>query len=293
MRWRCSGSESHAGSDSWRSVSSASAGITPNRFCRAKISSRSTSQPWSKRPRNGSLHSGATSRVGRAGRPVGKEWPVRRHGPLPVDPLDHAIGEIGAQVIVLGVFGSFDRRGAVIQTRVVLVGFTPHESVELFEAHPSGPPIERSGRADFPYRSVVPFTESRCAVAVLSQRLGYGRRRFRDDAVVAVVAGGKLCDGSGVDDVVVAAGQQRGPGGRTQRRGVETVVPQPFLGQRVTGRGFNRPTKCCGGAEADVVEQHDHHVRRPLRGPDGGDGRHLRLGDRLAGMAAGRCIRQR
>lgn len=60
MRWRCSGSESHAGSDSWRSVSSASAGITPNRFCRAKISSRSTSQPWSKRPRNGSLHSGAT-----------------------------------------------------------------------------------------------------------------------------------------------------------------------------------------------------------------------------------------
>jgi hypothetical protein len=41
---------SHAGISSARSVSSASGGITPSSFCRANVSSRSTSQPLSKRP---------------------------------------------------------------------------------------------------------------------------------------------------------------------------------------------------------------------------------------------------
>ena len=41
---------SQAGISAGRAVSSASAGITPSSFCRAKVSSRKASQPWSKRP---------------------------------------------------------------------------------------------------------------------------------------------------------------------------------------------------------------------------------------------------
>ncbi len=48
---------SHAGISSGRAVSSASAGITPISCCRAKISSRSASQPASKRPLYLSDHS--------------------------------------------------------------------------------------------------------------------------------------------------------------------------------------------------------------------------------------------
>ena len=44
------GTSSHAGNASFLGVSSASAGITPSAFCRAKVSSRSLSQPWSNLP---------------------------------------------------------------------------------------------------------------------------------------------------------------------------------------------------------------------------------------------------
>ena len=51
---------SQAGISSWRAVSSASGGITPSSFWRAKISSRSASQPASKRPLYLSAHSVGT-----------------------------------------------------------------------------------------------------------------------------------------------------------------------------------------------------------------------------------------
>ncbi|CKS65492.1 Uncharacterised protein [Mycobacterium tuberculosis] len=51
---------SHAGISACRAVSWQSAGITPSSFCRAKVSSRSASQPTSKRPRYLSAHSRGT-----------------------------------------------------------------------------------------------------------------------------------------------------------------------------------------------------------------------------------------
>jgi Molybdopterin oxidoreductase len=45
-----SGISSHAGISLWRAVSWQSAGITPSSFCRAKVSSRNVSQPWSNLP---------------------------------------------------------------------------------------------------------------------------------------------------------------------------------------------------------------------------------------------------
>ncbi len=43
-----------------RSVSTASAGMTPSSFCRANVSSRSASQPWSNLPLYLSAHSVGT-----------------------------------------------------------------------------------------------------------------------------------------------------------------------------------------------------------------------------------------
>ena len=48
---------SYAGISAWRSVSSASGGITPSSFWRANVSSRRRSQPSSKRPLYLSAHS--------------------------------------------------------------------------------------------------------------------------------------------------------------------------------------------------------------------------------------------
>ena len=51
---------SHAGISSGRAVSTASCGTTPSSFCRAMVSSRSASQPWSNFPRYRSDHSVGT-----------------------------------------------------------------------------------------------------------------------------------------------------------------------------------------------------------------------------------------
>ena len=51
---------SHAGISLWRAVSWQSAGMTPSFFCRAKVSSRSLSQPWSNLPLYLSAHSFGT-----------------------------------------------------------------------------------------------------------------------------------------------------------------------------------------------------------------------------------------
>ena len=51
---------SHAGISSCRAVSSASAGMTPSSFCRAKVRSRCTSQPSSNWPAYLSAHSFGT-----------------------------------------------------------------------------------------------------------------------------------------------------------------------------------------------------------------------------------------
>ena len=48
---------SHACTPGARGVSFASAGITPSFFCRAKVSSRTLSQPWSNLPLYFSTHS--------------------------------------------------------------------------------------------------------------------------------------------------------------------------------------------------------------------------------------------
>ena len=57
----CSGvNESQAGISSGRGVSSASWGMTPSSFWRAKVSSRYCSYPASNWPLNGSLHSAGT-----------------------------------------------------------------------------------------------------------------------------------------------------------------------------------------------------------------------------------------
>ncbi len=62
--------------------------------------------------------------------------------------------------------------------------------------------------------------------------------------------------------MVVPAGEQRGPGGRAQRRHVKTVVTQPLRRQLAERRRLARAAKRRGIAEAGVIHQHQQDVRR-------------------------------
>ena len=95
------GASPRPGSASGRGVSSASAGITPSCFCRANVSSRSLSQPWSNLPRYFSLHSvgDLVRRVGAAGGVVHEPRLVRVLGAHLVQPLDRLVGQVVRQVV--------------------------------------------------------------------------------------------------------------------------------------------------------------------------------------------------
>src|SRR5579872_4502470 len=79
---------------------------------------------------------------------------------------------------------------------------------------------------------------------------------------------------------MVAPGEQRGAGRRTQRRGMEIGVAQTTLGEAIDVRRIDGRTVAAEMREAGIVEQDDDDVRRSIawlrqiRPP------RLRLGDR-------------
>ena len=169
-----SGMSSQAGISAWRAVSWQSSGTTPSFFCRAMVSSRSLSQPWSNLPLYLSAHSFGhmVRRVGRAGREIDEERLVRRQRLLLRYPGHGLVGHVLHEVIALfGRLLGFDRRGAFVQRRVPLVRLAADEPVEILEAAAARRPcVERPDRAGFPHRHFVTLAELRRGVAVELQR---------------------------------------------------------------------------------------------------------------------------
>src|SRR5262249_58530973 len=108
--------------------------------------------------------------------------------------------------------------------RSTLVGVAADEAVEVVEAESGGPQVERPGLAGVPVGDIVVLAEPGGAIAVLLQDLGDGRRVLPHQRVVPREAGAEFHDAGGVNRVMVAAGDKRRPGGRTQGGGVELVV---------------------------------------------------------------------
>src|SRR5580658_2398589 len=90
-----------------------------------------------------------------------------------------------------------------VQPRMPLTVRASHESVVILEPQAGGPVIERTRRIGLPNRRVMPLAESRGAVAVLLQHLGYGDRALGPDGVVTGEAGCALHDGAKTDFVIV------------------------------------------------------------------------------------------
>ena len=104
-------------------------------------------------------------------------------------------------------------------------------------------------------------------IAVELQRQRQRRLGVRQHRGVAGCRGRGLGDAAHADRMMVAAGQQRLPRRRAQRRGVEPGVLQPARGQLLEVGRLARPAEGAAGAEADVVDQDDQHVGRALGRP--------------------------
>ncbi len=262
------------GAVSWQSC-----GTTPSFFCRARVSSRSLSQPCVELALVlvGPLLGHVVRRVGRAGREVDEERLVRRERLLLADPVHGLVGHVLHEVVaLLGRLLRLDRRGALVERRVPLVGLAADEAVEVLEAAAArGPGVERPGRARLPHRHLVALAELRRVVAVELERLGQRRHGVGQHRAVARRAGGDLGDAAHAGGVVVAAGQQRLPRRRAERRGVEAVELQAARRQLLRGRRLAGAAEGAGGAESRVIDQDNQHIGRTLGRPQLLDGRKL------------------
>ena len=272
---------SQAGISSGRAVSSASAGMTPSSFCRAKrlLAQRVPALVELALVLGRPLGGHVVRRVRRARRVVDEERLVGHQRLLLAHPVDRVVGHVlGEVVALLRRAVGLDRDGVLVDRRRVLVRLAADEAVEVLEAAAAGGPgVERPHRARLPHRHLVALAELRRRVAVELQRLGQRRRRVRAHRVVAGRRGRDLGDAAHADRVVVAAGEQRLPRRRAERRRVEAVVLQPVRRQPLGGRRLARPAEGARGSEAGVVEQDDEHVRRAGRRPQRLDRRERRV----------------
>ena len=265
-----SGMSSHAGISAWRAVSSQSSGMTPSFFCRAKVSSRSLSQPWSNLPLYLSAHSLGTW----CGACVAPGAKYTKNGLSAAsafcwrDPGDRLVGHVRHEVVALfGRLLRLDRRRAFVERGIPLVGLAADEAVEVFEPAAAGRPcVERPDRARLPHRHLMALAELRGRVAVELQRPRQRRDRVRQHRTVARRGGRDLGDAAHAGGMMIAPGQQRLPRRRAERGRVEagvleSVCRQPFGIRRLAGaaEGARR-------AEPDIVEQDDQTFGAPLGG---------------------------
>ena len=217
--------------------------------------------------------------MGGPGREVHKERLVRHQRLLLTDPADRVVGQVLGQVVpLLGCRRRLDRRRALVQRRVPLVVLPTDEPIEVLEPATSRRPgVERTHRRCLPHRHLVALAELRRRIPIQLQRHRQRRLGVRTQRIVPRSRRRRLGDRAHPHRMMVTPRQQRRPGRRAQRGGVEAVVAQPTLRQPVGGRRTARPPKRGRGAEAHIVDEHDQHVRCPLR-------RQQRLDRRVRGL---------
>ena len=205
-------------------------------------------------------------RVRGAGRHVEEVRLVGGDRPRPPQPGDRLVHQVRRQDVVR-IGRPRHELVILVQRRLPLIHVAAHEAVEVVEAQPARPAIERPDLARLPVGRVVVLAEPRGGVAVLPQHLGDRADVLADDAGVAVVAGGGLGDHAVAGRVVIASGEQRGPRRRAERRRVEARVAQPVGRHAVERRRRHLPAERAELTVAGVVDQDVDDVRRALGRP--------------------------
>ena len=207
--------------------------------------------------------------VAAAGREVHEERLVSVLRTDTVQPLDRVVGhgvwEVVRIVVVVEPRVRADDLLVLGQTRIPLARATAEDPVEVVEAPPVRPPVERPGRPLVAVRGQVPLPDRRRAVAVVPQDPRQRRAVPRQQRGVAREPSRELADRPEADRVVVPPGQQRRAGGGAQRRDVEPVVAQPSLRDTCVVRRLDRAAEGARVPEPGVVDEDQQDVRCAFR----------------------------
>ena len=202
------------------------------------------------------------------GRVAGGERDIEEEGLVGIgghqlpQPLAGLIHDVFRQVIALP-FRRLDPLVPRDQFRVPLVCLARHKAVEAVETPLQGPVVVGAGGTRLVDGSQVPLARREGLVSVRPQHLGQVGRLAGSESPGVGKAVDHLRHPAHADAVMVAAGEQAGPGRRAERSDVEVRIAQSVGGEAVEGRGFD-----IGAVAAEVrvahVVQHDHHDVRSL-----------------------------
>ncbi len=176
--------------------------------------------------------------------------------------LDRAIREIRGQVIaVLDRSGRPDAVVVVIERGHELARLAPMKAVPAVEPARQWPGRSRRGHVRLVLGRQVPLADGVGGVASGPQDLRQVAVLAWRLAPVTRIANGQVGHPAHPAAVMVAAGQQAGPRGGAQRRGVEVREPDPARGQTVDHRRLDVRAVAAELGVADIIEHDQEHVR--------------------------------
>jgi hypothetical protein len=158
-----------------------------------------------------------------AGHVIDKERFVGRNLAELLHVLNRVIGHRRGQIPARIPGKRVDGRRVAEQVRLPLAGVATDEAVEILEAHPNRPLIERPGLARQIKRRIVVLTEPRRRVPVLLEDCADRTAILPDDRIVARKPCGRFTHHAKAGHVMVASSDQRRAGRRTQRSGMECI----------------------------------------------------------------------
>ena len=180
------------------------------------------------------------------------------------------VGQVLGQVVaILHRRGRPDRVVVVVQGGHELVGLAAVEAVPAVEAPGQRPGGARRGHVRLVLGGQVPLADGVGRVAGRAQDLGQVAVLPRRLAPVAGIADRQVGHPAHAAAMVVAAGQQAGPGRRAQRRRVEVREPDAAGGQAV-----DAPVSRCRSRSSRAARSRRRRARRgrTLGAPGGGAG---------------------
>ena len=177
-----------------------------------------------------------------------------------VQVIDGVVGHSGDQVPSRLPHEGINLRRVAEQVRLPLVRVAADEPVEVIEALPDRPILERSNLAGREGRHVVVLAEPRGGVAVFLEDSADGRLVLGDDAVVARESRGLFGYHAEAGRVMVAPGDQRGARRRAERGGVDVVVAQAVFREAIHRRRRDDAAERAGYAKAGVIRHDEENV---------------------------------
>ena len=196
--------------------------------------------------------------------------------------VGHCRGQIPAGIALKRIDG-----GRIAeQVRLPLAGVAADKPVEIIEAHPDRPLIERPGLARLIKGRVVVLAEPRGRVAVLLENLADRAAILLDHRVVPREPGRRFAHDAIAGHVMVAAGDQCGARRRTERRGMKLRVPQSVLCDAIQRRRRDDAAERARRAEPAVIGHDEQHIGRALRRHDARRPPRFRLGGLLLDHSA-------